>query len=192
MAIDLPPLPRLAACSVKLLRYGVDLRPGTGGPVQRSRRLGARYAVEVSLPPLGPGAGTWLAALLRADAEETTVRLTFPQATVPDAGDVVVDGAGQTGTTLNVTGGEGEILAGSFFSVIVGGVSYLYATTAEATLGDDLALGVAPMLRASPANGAALTFQGAVIEGLLQGEAIGWDLETLAIHGISFAIEEAR
>jgi hypothetical protein len=67
--VELPDLPRQSKLKPKILRFGSDLTPSLGGPTQRLTRLGARFAVEITLPSVKEGcARTWLAARQKAKA----------------------------------------------------------------------------------------------------------------------------
>lgn len=198
MAIILPTLPRLADVDPRLIDNSGRLIPSLGGPSQTISRLGNRYAVDISnLTVDAVTARLWLAAQLRAKTEGQTVRLVWPQAdadadAMPSA--AVVDGAGQTGSALAIRGlGAGAVLPPfSFFSFIVSGRAYLHATSAEATADGTgrAVVPIGPMLRTSPADGAALNFAAPVIEGDLDPGPLAWSLRRLTWTGVSFSITE--
>jgi len=197
MAITLPPLPRPWRASPTLVDFGADLTPPLGGPIQRVTRLGSRF--KLTLDPADYGlitktyASNLLAALLKARATGQTVILPFPQMGASRANDVapanaltpLVDGAGQSGTVLNVRGLAvgAQLLAGQFGSVTVSGRSYLYVLTDSVTANalGKAALNIAPMLRASPADGAAMSFASPQIEGWLSGMEQSWSVERLML-----------
>jgi hypothetical protein len=84
------------------------------------------------------------------------------------------------------------IKAGSAFSVIVSSRSYLYVVTDD-LMGSASAtgqIGLDGLLRASPANGAALELVNPIIEGWLQG-ADDWTIEAMIATGFSVEIAEA-
>lgn len=195
--VTLPALPKGAKINARLIRFGSDLTPTLGGPVQRVSRLGSRFALDVELPPLlAADARAWVAARLKAEAENATVRLTWPQVApvVPPFGTVQVDGAGQTGARLAVKGmvPGGGCALGLFFSFADATRHYLHATTENAVAsGAGTALySVAPLLRASPGNNVALNFTAPTIEGLLDGASIDWTIEQLRVSGASFTLTE--
>ncbi len=78
------------------------------------------------------------------------------------------------------------------FSVTVSGRNYLYFTTDLVTANGSgqATLPIAPMLRASPADNAALAFATPKIEGFLSGTTEEWDLDVLTTVGISFTLTE--
>ncbi len=196
MSVSLPSLPDLAQVSARLVDFQSVLTPTLGGPVQTIQRLGARFAVDVSLPPLEPvDAASFLAARMKARAENETLTLAWPQAEVWSviAGSPVVNGAGQAGARLNIAGlTSGQTVpAGRFFSFEAGGRHYLHVTTQAVTASPSgqVQLHVAPLLRATPANGAALNFSAPVVEGLLTGN-VEWTLERLRWTSTAFTLSE--
>lgn len=196
MSVSLPALPDLAQVSARLVDFQSVLTPILGGPVQTIQRLGARFAVDVMLPPLEPvDAATFLSARMKARAENDTLTLSWPQAEVWSVigGSPVVNGASQAGARLNISGlSAGQTIpAGRFFSFVAGGRNYLHMTTLAVTANGSgqVQLHVAPLLRASPANAAALNFSAPVVEGLLTGP-VEWSLERLRWTSTSFTLSE--
>ncbi len=196
MSVSLPTLPDLVQVSARLVDFQSVLTPILGGPVQTIQRLGARFAVDVTLPPLEPkDAARFLAARMKARAESDTLTLAWPQAEIWSVigGAPVVNGAGQAGARLNISGlTAGQVIpAGRFFSFTAGGRSYLHVTTLEVTANGagQVQLHVAPLLRATPPNGAALNFSAPIVEGLLTG-AVEWSLERLRWTSTAFTLSE--
>lgn len=196
MAVALPTLTKASTFSQRLIDFGAKLTPTLGGPSQYIGRLGNRFAVDVHTPPLDQvGASALLAARIAAVTAADTVTLSWPQPAFEGAlGTPQVDGAGQLGSTLNakaMTVGA-VIPAFTFFSFVAGGRHYLHVTTEEATVdgAGKAALPIGPLLRASPANNAALEFAAPVIEGLLDDSTVAWTLERLRAYGTSFTLVE--
>ena len=159
MPVDLPMVPALASVKPRLISFRADLQPSLGGPVQRVNRVGSRFAIDVQMPPLEADcARAWLAARLKAEAENDVLRLNWPQpGGALDIQGAVVDGAGQAGTALAVRGlaPAGEVPRGWFFSILYADGYRLHAAT-ESVIADDqgrAVLSIAPMLRRSPADG---------------------------------------
>lgn len=76
---------------------------------------------------------------------------------VPSLGTVLVNGAGQTGTTLNVDGLTGTPMVGDSFSVA--GVEQVYVVASAVTVTSGAAaITITPALASSPADNAAVTF----------------------------------
>ncbi|MFN3585193.1 hypothetical protein [Phenylobacterium sp.] len=182
----LPELPRQARVRQRVLRFGTDLNPVLGGPTQRLSRLGARFAIEVTLPPLDlPCARAWLAARAKAEAEGLNVRLVMPQLGDGAAltGRTVVSGAGATMTVDNATGIE----PGMLFSFVDAVPNHAYLHQVTAVSGSDLS--VAPLLRVNPA-GFPLRFDAPRVQGFL--DELAWDLERLRFVGQTFTLTESR
>lgn len=85
------------------------------------------------------------------------------------------------------------IPAGFFFSVSVSSRNYLYLVTDDATVNSSgqSTLAIAPMLRASPADNAAVNFSTPQIEGFLPDEASQWTIDMLMSADFNLAIAEA-
>lgn len=187
MSVALPTVPVPWAVTPRLLDFGGLLEPPMGGVSQRFSRLGSRWAVDFVFPPMaGDPAKAFLAALFKARAFGSTLLATWPQPAFPAAiGSPVVNGANQTGSSLIVDGltaSTALLKAGTFFSVVVGSRSYLYCTTDNASVNGSgqSTLAIAPMLRVSPADDAALVFATPKIEGFSAGAQEQWTLERLA------------
>ena len=197
MAVAFPTLSDLADIKARLLDNAAVLTPALGGPSQRIARLGARFAVDLTLPPLvAKDAGPWLAAVMKARTENATLTLAMPQAAPLTSlgASTRVNGAGQAGSRLNATGFNASqvIPAGRFFSFNTGTRTYLHMTTAEVTAsgGGTVQLHLAPMLRVSPADALALDFATPTIEGFLDGSSADWSLERMLWTGTAFTLTE--
>jgi hypothetical protein len=196
MAIALPDLPWLATVKPQLIDFAADMTPALGGPTQRISRLGSRFAVAVSLPRLDQTqARAWIGARLKARTLGQTLIMAWPKPAPPGSlGSPEVDGGGQAGATLNAKGLTvgATVLAGSFFSFTVSGRNYLHCVTDDVVAdGSGLAaLSIAPLLRAPPANNAALEFVAPQIEGFVSGTTEDWDLDVLETFGTSFTLSE--
>jgi hypothetical protein len=196
MSVSLPNLPDLVQVSARLVDFQSVLTPILGGPVQTIQRLGARFAVDVTLPPLEPAdAGKFLAARMKARAENDTLTLAWPQAEIWSVigGSPVVNAAGQSGARLNISGltANQVIPAGRFFSFVAGGRNYLHMTTLQVTANGagQVQLHVAPLLRVSPPASAPLNFSAPIVEGLLTG-TLEWSLERLRWTSTAFTLSE--
>ena len=195
-AVTLPSLSWLATVKPRLGSFNAVLQPTLGGPVQKISRLGSRYAVDVSMPRLdGATARAWLAAMMKAEAGGNTVIMAWPKPPPASGlGTPLVNGAGQAGTSLIVDGLTASVTvkAGSFFSLTVAARNYLYSVTADtaANGSGQATLPIAPMLRASPADNAALAFTAPQIEGFISGNTVDWDMDVLTSYGLSFTLAE--
>lgn len=186
----------MADLKPRLISYRVDLTPGLGGPLQRVNRVGSRYAIDVQMPGLDAScARAWLAARLKAEAENDYLRLTWPE---PDGAlpydSVVVDGAGQAGTRLALRGfpTDAPIPAGRFFSILHEDGLRLYATTEDVVASDSgqAVLSIAPMLRRSPGDGYGVHFRPVLADVLADGTTLDWELQLKRWTSFSVTLTE--
>lgn len=189
-----PPSPR--ALTWRMVSRRRDLEPTFGGPTSRIRRLGSRWSVDVEMPPMSyADAMAWVAML--ASAEADTVQMSIPQ---PDfdpgaAGAVLVNGAGQLGSSLALDGFTPEYVAkaGQWFNLVgATGQKYLYQVAADtvASGGAAAALPISPMIRRSPADNSAADFVTPVIEGFISGREASWTVDVARTVGLTFSITE--
>ncbi len=185
MTIALPTTPTWRKASPEFIDMGVDQAPSTGlGVDQRLERLGSRWALSVELPPIKEGVAwlDWQVAMLLARSQGASYRWPQPGlvTNTPSAGSPVIAGAGQTGSTLNISGvGFGyQVRKGQFLSVTKGARSYLYqCTTLTSASGGAMAVPIYPMLRASPDNGSAVELVAPLIVGKITSENLTWEHE---------------
>src|SRR5579875_1366050 len=121
--IALPSYPAYSAGTPYLLSWSSDTTSPLGGPTQRILRLGSRFGIDVEYPSMQYDDGRkFLAAMINAEA--LPVAVAFPQRGFKpgNAGAPKVNGAGQTGQTLNIKGARARyrFLAGQFFSLVSG------------------------------------------------------------------------
>lgn len=192
-AIILPTLPLIQEAKCRLLTFGVRLEPGTGGPVQRAQRMGSRFGAELTIAALGEkDAGQLLGAILEAANTGSTVVASWPQAAGNARGTPLVNGGSQAGSSLTVDGLNSlTIRAGTFFSFTAGGRRYLHMVTRDVTpVAGAATLTIAPMLRASPADNAPLSFSQPEIEGFLSDACNSWTIEMLVARSFILSIDE--
>lgn len=183
MSVTLPALPRQTRVSPLYRDFSGRLTPPTGGQEQRVARLGDRWAVRYTLPPMSEAqALAFVAAQTRATTEGVTVRGVLPRRGDAPAG---LTGVGAVNSTLVAASAVVGVEVGMFFSFESGGHAYLHQVTG--VTGSNLSVG--PRLRAA-LNGT-LTFDAPLVEGFLDG-SITWDAEVLAHSGVSFTISEDR
>ena len=196
MSVTLPTSPAPRSITPRLITARAELRSAFGGSVQRINRLGSRWAFDVELPPMTHAAALdWVDLLTEADT--AILNLPEPGITIGSPGTPLVNGASQTGSSL-VTDGwtNGYVIPkGKWFSVSVSSLLYLYQTTAAVTASGAGAatLTVRPMLRASPADNAALNVNPATVEGFVSvpDGAFGISVNRL-VEGLTFTLEERK
>ena len=196
--IDLPTYPGPASADAALIDYGGFLVPGLGGPVQRIDRLGNRFRLSVSLPPMtGVQAGRqWVARLLRAKTEGG--RMAFPlQGFLPGvAGPVAVVGSTNAGKVLAVRGATPNYIfrEGQFFSMLSSGKHHLHFVDAEviASATGTATLQITPMIRRQAVDGDLCFFEQPIIEGYVVGEEQQWSMQVGYLIGINFELRESE
>jgi hypothetical protein len=196
MPILLPSTPLAASITPQLVDFGAVITPPLGGEQQRLNRLGNRWALTVQLPPMKiePAGREWIAALNEAVTDSAV--FAFPQVdfAVGTPGATLVNGANQTGSTINLDGFSANypIRKGQFFSIIIGGRRFLYQSRADiaASAGGVVALPITPMIRKSPADNAVCEFAAPMIEGFLQGQGNQWTVDLARTVGLEFTIFE--
>ena len=195
-AITLPSTPAPWSATPRYRGFGGPMTPPLGGQAQSFSRLGDRWGVDFVFPALAaPYAEAFIAARVKARKSGSTVQIGFPQPAVGAAtagAGAQVNGGSQTGTSLVIKNcAGGTIPAGSFFSVSVSGRNYLYMVdTALALSGGGGTASIGPMLRASPADGAAVNFVTPQIEGFLSGTDDQWTLAMLKWTSFKFSVDE--
>ncbi|HEU0045075.1 hypothetical protein [Sphingomonas sp.] len=189
--IDLPLTPGPVSMGWQVIDYGGRQTPALGGPVTRVNRLGNRLAVAVALPPMQSATGRlWVSALTQALTQGVRWRVRQPDMIIGAPGAPTVDGAGQAGATLAITGAQpgyafrvGQIVAvGGRLAMLAGGI--VVAANGKALLP------LTAALRAEPAG--AVEVAAPMIEGLLEGDGLPWSISLARHYGLSFTIAEAR
>jgi hypothetical protein len=194
--IDLPDYPSPAAATPALQDFGAFLTPSLGGPVQRVERMGNRFRISVTMPPMpNPKLGRlWIAKLVRAKQEGG--RMPWPllgfDPGVP--GNVLVNAGGAAGRSLAVKGATPNYIfrEGQFFSILIGGKHFLYMVTAEAIASatGTATLAIEPMLRVSPPADAPCHFGKPMVEGFIMGDAFQWEMALANFVGVAFDLAE--
>lgn len=196
--IDLPEWPMPNNADVALVDWGSVLTPGLGGPAQRVNRMGSRFRISVTYPPLPSKkeGRIFVSRLVRGKSEG--VRMPFPLLDFdPGApGDVRVNGSGQTGSTLVVTTATPNYVfrEGQYFSIETGGKHHLYMV-AEETIANGFgqaSIPISPMLRRPHLANDVCHFGKPMIEGFIGGDEISWNLSVEHLISIPFDITESQ
>lgn len=196
MSVTLPTSPSPRSITPRLVTARADLRPAFGGATQRIARAGSHWAFDVEMPPMTHA--TALEWVNIFDETDTCIlQLPEPGITIGSPGTPLVNGGSQTGTSLitDAWGASYAIPKGKWVGVSVSGLQYLYQTTTAVTADGSGAapLVLRPMLRASPADNAALIINPATVEGFvtLSDGAMNISVNRL-VEGFTFTIEERR
>lgn len=198
MSVLLPSLPGIRTAEPQLLDFGAVQQGAQGGAAQRLNRLGNRFALSVELPPAvsATHGRVYVARLLRALTQGAIFPFPQPGLAIGNPGAPVVNGAGQSGSTLIFRGFTPgyNYREGQFFSIIHNGRRYLHQLATEGVVNEagTANLSITPMLRISPADGAVCEFALPYIEGFVSGDSAKWRLMLEPYHAISFSISEAQ
>jgi hypothetical protein len=186
--------------SIKLamLDYGLTLRPALGGAVQRVSRAGSRYRAEMTFPPLKTANAQQMISRLLEAKRTGGIRINFPLMDMPQGtpGMPVVNGAGQSGTSLVIRGltAAYTFKEGFWLSIVAAsGQPYLHNCRAALSadgLGNATIL-IEPPLRVPFLDGATILIAAPVIEGFIDGGEWSWDIDVQRTYGMSLTIEEA-
>jgi len=198
MSILIPTFDGIVSGDPTLIDFGGMLSSQQGSDDQRLNRIGNRFMLKVDMGLLDTESDgrVIIARLARAVTEGAIFQ--FPQSkAVTGQGAPVVNGAGQTGSTINLRGFTPGFIAyeGCFFHILYGGRRYLHGISADtvADASGNMALPIWPMLRISPNDGATCEFENPQIEGFLFGEnGLPWSLPASPYTSVGFTIREAK
>ena len=190
--IELPEGPRTA--SVTYLDRGFLQR---GGETTRINKKGSRHMISFSYGPFTVEKGNDFVSLLLA-AKSEGVRVSYPlQEYQGAAGSPVVDGAGQTGTTLAIKGlNVGYYCRPRFWLSIVDqtGRHYLHNVKTGGIVGADglISIVITPELRHPFLDAAVIHLEKPMVEGWIDGEEWSWSVSVDRVIPIQFTLEEAK
>lgn len=196
MPVTLPDDPAPNGVTATLMDYGGIIRPATGGAAQRIDRAGSRFRMDFTFPPM-PSAETgrvFVSRLLRAKSEG--IRIEFPLASSQQGapGVPLVNGAGQSGTTIVLDGLAPYYLAreGYWLSISNGTRLYLHNVTAPAAAdgSGNMTLAITPALRFPFADNAVVELAHPIVDGFVVGEEWAWQLDLAHHIGLSVTVEE--
>lgn len=194
--IILPTSPRPNRMSVDVLDFGSTQR---GASSLRVNRPGGRHRItfswpaEIMRPPVSSG---FIALLKRGKRQGVRIPVLLPRSQ-PAAGSPVVNGAGQSGTTLSVRGFTASYAVGQDFWITIidaSGRGYLHTVVEAATAnGSGVAsLQIEPPLRTPFADGAQINITTPFIEGELLGETFSYGFESMRQTPLTITIEEYK
>lgn len=168
--LTLPTTPAPAGMATQLLTNKNVLASALGSDEQERQRKGSRYALTFRMPPM-----TYVRSMewddLNAEGATVLMRVFQPGFDTGSPGAPLVNGSGQSGTTLNVKGmTNGYVVRkGQFLSVVTGGRRFLYRAAANATVsGGIAAIPLRTMLRYPPANNDVVEIAQPMIEGFVR------------------------
>lgn len=161
---------------------------------------GQRWEAEITLPPMKRSdAEAWVGWLLSLRGRSGTFLLGDPLASSSignGGGTPVVEGADQTGSTLNIDGctinQTTYLAAGDYIQLGSGSSSQLYKVTQDAS-SDSLGnatLEIWPELRSSPADNATVTVDAPKGLFRLSTNEVNWSINEASIFGVTFPAVE--
>lgn len=183
--------------SAQVVTFGGVLRPPLGGKLLKLNRLGDRFLINVTLPPLPAATGREVVSLLLQGVREG-LRMPYPLLDVDQSGSgtPLVNGAGQSGLTINLDGltPSYQVKRGYWISIVdAAGQHYLHVVRNDTSANGSgvIALPIETMLRVPFPDNAVVNITKPMIEGLVVGNELQWQLAIERNIGISFGIEEA-
>lgn len=197
MPVTLPTCPYPTDYQVLLRDFGAVLTPFLGGPEQRINRLGMRFGLRLTMPPMDADEGmVYLSRLLQG--RQSTVILPWPLLDFDPGtpGAPLVSAAVESGTAIPIKGLTPgyQVKEGQFLSVIHSGRRYVYMFTADATANGsgNLSAAIFPLLRTALSTNDVIEIAQPKIEGLVMpGEEISWQIGLDNAREFSFSVLEA-
>lgn len=198
--IDLPTDPAPRDVSLTLLDFGNTIAPFLGGPEQRINRLGSRYSLAVTMPPMrnAEQGQKFVSRLTRGKSEGVKMKLPLGgvnPGTAAEIGEPKI-WVSTSGRTIRLKGFvEGyTIKEGQMFSVETGGTHYVYMSNTEATVsaGGNVNLEVSPLLRVPHLVDDRVHFLEPMIEGFIEGQDWQWSYALDHTVGIQFTVRERK
>lgn len=209
--IDLPDSPGFSSVSLSSVNVIAKSESIYSFKQQVVAHPGERWQLDCVLPPMGRSqAEAWLAALTSLRGPFGTFILGLPD-TARAAGriaglgaqTVTVDGADQTGRTLDVNvvdagnnAAQADVTelwaAGDYIQLGAGANARLYKilSRADTDSSGDVSLDIWPALRSSPADGAAVVYSNCQALWRLS-TPINWTVDYLSHYSVSFGAVEA-
>lgn len=181
--ILLPARPALKVDKPSMLDFGGSLTASNGGATQRLMRIGTRHALNFTPPPIAaePLGRIWSAKLRLAKLYGAMLPFGQDGFNAGAPGNPVVDGAGQSGSTLVLRGFTPgyAVRIGQAFNLIRGDRRYLhFVADQQIATGGAATIDIFPMLRIIPGDGAACDFARPMIQGSLSGNEVAWERQT--------------
>ncbi len=200
--ITLPNEPYPNGARPRLMDFGFEQRPPTGGALTRVNRLGTRYAVDFSYPLMKADVAAPIVASLMAGRGDL-VRVEYPtQRTQPGGGTPLVDGNDSAGFTLKVKtlSFVNAPLVGYWLHVQnTAGRRSLHTVTAVGApynvnfpaLTCSRVLTVWPAIRTPLVDGNSVELVTPTVEGLVTGD-FEWNIMLGDFVQVSFTLEETE
>jgi len=179
-AVTLPTTPGFVAMTPRLITSRTENQPAFGTPDQRYSRMGSRFAFDFEVEPMTTEEAMDWAGI---ETESETCVVTIPQIEFDTGapGSPLVDGAGQSGTTLNLKSLTPQyvIRAGQWLNITTSGVIYLYRAAAEvvADATGVAAVTLTTMLRKPHLNNDVVNLTDPKVEGFVTLSENAWAIK---------------
>jgi len=168
---------------------------------QAVAHAGQRWEVDVTLPAMNRAdAEQWVAFLVSLRGRFGTFTLGDPVGASPRGsagGTPLVNGASQTGGTLNIDGctasQTGWLKAGDYIQLGTAGSATLHKVLADADSNGsgEVALDIWPYIRTAPSDNATVVVTNTVGRFRLADNEQNWSIRETALYGITFGGVEA-
>lgn len=168
------------------------------------KHQGQRWEADITLVPMKlEDAEAWASFLLRLRGRYGTFLLGDPNGSTPrgsastNAGTPVVNGASQTGETLNIDGcpasATAYLKAGDYIQLGSSATAQLYKVLedVDTNASGEATLNIFPNLRSSPSDNASVAVSNARGLFRLTTNETSWDINNASIYGITFGAVEA-
>ena len=162
---------------------------------------GQRWECDVTLPQMSRAdAEQWIAFLVSLRGQFGTFTLGDPTGASPRGsagGTPLVNGASQTGGTLNIDGctasQTGWLKAGDYIQLGTAGTATLHKVLADADSNGsgEVSLDIWPYIRTAPANDATVVVTNTVGRFRLASNQQNWNINEASIFGMTFGGVEA-
>jgi len=198
MPIDLPTTRAPQGATPFLRDFGGVLTPFLGGAEQRINRVGTRFGIRVSMPPLRSATDGMLfvARLNQAKLDRLLMRWPLNGFAPGSPGAPKVSAATSGGSVLPIKtlAAAYAVKEGQFFSIVHGGRRYVHMFAAAATAdgSGNLSALIFPMLRSALAVNDVIEIAQPMIEGhVLPGHELNWQMSIDRFLSLSFSVAEA-
>lgn len=196
MTITLQRLPRTAEYEIRPVEVS-DVQRSTNGVSLPINRGGDHFEIEIDVRSLGTACARELTVdLLRGRGQRLRVPLPLQNINVGPIGIVVVDGAGQSGSALDVRGGTpyAVVRKGWHMTLVTAGEGRLHQASSEVVFDGDgkATIPFWPMMRVPPSDGDKVEIAEPFIEGFRSEGGEMSAVKPSRASGVgSFVIEEA-
>jgi hypothetical protein len=168
---------------------------------QAQASAGQMWQADVTLPPMKrEDAAVWVAWLVSLRGRFGTFTMGDPLCATPQGaigGTPLVNGADQTGETLNIDGCTADVTdwlkAGDYIQLGTGATATLHKVLEDVNTNGsgEATLSLWPHIRTAPADNATVTVTNAVGRFRLASNETAWSINEASIYGISFSAMEA-